>query len=117
VGVLLGGGVAVWMMTELSLAMSVGRAELDLGQLSFVAAEIDAERMESARRRLDLLIDSALLTFGALRNGDQPVSSRTAATLTRIREQRRQTGYVPDEAIVATAVAEALAASSAAAQR
>lgn len=107
-GLLLGGGVGVWMMTRLGGELFVDRAETDLAFQAAILSDVDAGRIDEARRKLNLSIDGALVTLDSSTRDGRHLRAVSAAVVAQVREQRQKTGYVPGDPAVAAAVTSAL---------
>jgi hypothetical protein len=107
-GALIGAGVVMWMMGRLGEEYFVGRAETDLAFQMAILGDLDADRIDAARRRLNVSIDGALITLGPSMRKGRRLGAVSASAIAQVREQRRKTGYLPGDPGVAAAVASAL---------
>lgn len=107
-GALIGGGVGVWMMARLGEEHFLTRAEIDLAVQAAILEDLDAGRIDDARRRLNVSIDGALLTIGPSIRDGRHLDAVRASAIAQVGEQRRKTGYIPGDPVVAAAVTSLL---------
>lgn len=108
VGALIDGSAGVWMMAWLGEEHFVDRAETDVAWQAAIIDDLDSGRIDDARRRLNVSIDGALITIGPSIRDGRRLDAVSASAIAQIQEQRRKTGYSPDDPGVATAVTSAL---------